>query len=86
MLEKHGFKIVEQRKSTDDIRVIFQLLNAYIYKKTVTKSIWLNLFIVLIFMAPFNLLGEFLALITPRNSDLYLDNIVLAKKIVFAHA
>ena len=86
LLEKHGFKIVEQRKSTDDIRVIFQLLNAYIYKKTVTKSIWLNLFIVLIFMAPFNLLGEFLALITPRNSDLYLDNIVLAKKIVFAHA
>lgn len=84
LLEKHGFEIVEQRKSTDDIRVIFQLLNTYIYKKTVTRNAWINLLITLLLMAPFNLLGEFLFLVTPRNPDLYLDNIVLAKKIVRA--
>jgi SAM-dependent methyltransferase len=80
LLERHGFEVVEQRKSMDDIRVIFQLLNTYIYKKTVTKSAWLNMSITLVMMAPFNVLGELLALITPRNSDLYLDNIVLARK------
>lgn len=84
LLEKHGFEVVVQRKSMDDIRVIFQLLNAYIYKKTVTKSAWLNVLITLLFMAPFNVLGELLALITPQNPDLYLDNIVLARKRVVA--
>ena len=80
LLEKHGFEIVEQRKSTDDIRVIFQMLNAYIYKKTSTQSTWLNLLITLIIMAPINVIGELLSFVTPSNADLYLDNIVLAKK------
>jgi SAM-dependent methyltransferase len=84
LLEKHEFEIVEQRKSIDDIRVIFQLLNAYIYKKTVTKSACLNVLITLILMAPFNVFGELLYLITPRNPDLYLDNIVLARKRLMA--
>jgi SAM-dependent methyltransferase len=84
LLERHGFEIVEQRKSTDDIRVIFQLLNTYIYKKTVTKNPWLNLLITLLLMAPFNILGELLSIITARNPDLYLDNIVLAKKKIVA--
>jgi SAM-dependent methyltransferase len=84
LLEKHGFEIVEQRKSIDDIRVIFQLLNTYIYKKTVTKSAWVNLLVTLVLMMPFNILGELLSMITPRNPDLYLDNIVLARKRVMA--
>ena len=82
LLERHGFEVVEQRKSIDDIRVIFQLLNTYVYKKTVTKNAWFNVLITMVLMAPFNILGEVLALITPRNSDLYLDNIVLARKRV----
>lgn len=80
LLERHGFDVVVQRKSTDDIRVIFQLLNAYIFKKTVTKRAWINLLTTLLLMAPLNVLGELLFRVTPRNPDLYLDNIVLAKK------
>lgn len=81
LLERHGFRIIEQRKSTDDIRVVFQLLNAYIYKKTLTNKAGFNLLLTLFFISPFNLLGELLSLITPRNPDLYLDNIVLAQKM-----
>lgn len=80
LLQQHGFEVLEQRKSMDDIRVIFQLLNTYIYKKTLTRNRWLNLLLVCLFMAPVNVLGELCALITPRNSDLYLDNVVLARK------
>jgi SAM-dependent methyltransferase len=80
LLEGHGFEIIEQRKSTDDIRVIFQMLNAFLYKKTITKHALLNVIITLILIAPFNLLGELIFLVTPSNQDLYLDNIVLAKK------
>jgi SAM-dependent methyltransferase len=82
LLERHGFEIVEQRKSTDDIRVIFQLINTYIFKKTVTKNAYINVLTTFLLMAPFNIIGELLSFITPRNNDLFLDNIVLARKMV----
>lgn len=81
MLEKYGFKIITHRKSTDDVRTIFQMMNTYIYKKTVTSNYWINLFLTIFLMAPFNVLGEMLSYITPKNDDLYLDNIVLAQKV-----
>jgi len=37
LLEKNSFEILEQRKSVDDIAAIFQLINAYIYKKIIGK-------------------------------------------------
>lgn len=80
LLQQHGFEVLEQRKTMDDIRVIFQLLNAYIYKMTLTNNRWLNLLFAWFFMAPINIVGELCALITPRNADLYLDNVVLARK------
>jgi len=80
ILEKHGFEILEQRKSTDDIRAIFQLLILYIFKTTNTKSGTLNLLMTIIFISPFNLIGSLLSLILPSNQDLFLDNIILAKK------
>jgi hypothetical protein len=64
----------------DDIRVIFQMMNTYIYKKTLTKNSMLNLLFMLLLMAPFNVLGEIIAKILPSNGDLYLDNVMLARK------
>jgi SAM-dependent methyltransferase len=78
LLESRGFEIIEHRKSMNDIRVIFQLVNAYLYKKIVTGSWRLNLLLTIILMAPCNVLGELFAKILPNNSDLYLDNIILA--------
>lgn len=80
MLETHGFEVIEHRKSINDIRIIFQLINCYIYKKTVTKNAYVNLLTTVFLMAPFNILGELLSKALPKNDDLYLDNIVLAKK------
>lgn len=80
LLNKHNFEIIEYRKSVNDIRIIFQLINAYIYKKTATGNPVFNLLITMIFMSPFNILGELLSRILPANDDLYLDSIVLSKK------
>ena len=80
LLTKSGFTVLIQRKSVDDVRVIFQLLNAYLYKKTITRSPLLNTALALLVMAPFNIMGEILSRLLPRNPDLYLDNIVLARK------
>lgn len=80
IVEKYGFRVLEHRKSISDIRVLFQLLNGYIYKKTVSSNKYLNLLTTLFLMAPFNLAGELIARVLPRNDDLYLDNIILAQK------
>jgi SAM-dependent methyltransferase len=80
LLRKEGFTILETRKSVNDIRAVFQLVNAYIYKATVSGNKYLNLILTILLMAPFSLMGEVLAKITPRNDDLYLDNVILAKK------
>jgi SAM-dependent methyltransferase len=81
ILEKNGFEILDYQKSVSDIRVIFQLINAYIYKKTAVESSYANLLTTFFLIAPFNLLGEFFAIILPGNEDLYLDNIILARKV-----
>jgi len=81
ILEQHGFVILEQRKSVNDISLLFQLLNAYLYKVTVTRNKFVNACITSFLMAPVTLAGLVAAKLFPGNDDLYLDNIVLARKI-----
>jgi hypothetical protein len=80
LLERAGFVVEAQRKSTADSRVLFQLLNAYLYKITRSRSRALNWLAMLALMAPVNLLGLLLGRLLPANADLYLDNLVLARK------
>lgn len=81
ILRNHGFRVDILRKSVNDIRAVFQLLTGYIYKKTVTRSPLVNILLTLLLIAPFNLVGELLGVLLPKNDDLYLDNVVLAHKI-----
>lgn len=81
ILSENGFEIVDYKKSNNGVEVIFQLINDYIYKITLTKNIYINLFTTLVLMAPVNIIGLFLSKILPKNDDLYLDNIILTKKI-----
>lgn len=79
ILNKHGFEIRE--RSNDGLAVVFQLVNAYIFKITETRNPYLNLLRTLLLISPINIMGIILSKILPRNKDLYLDNIVLVKKI-----
>jgi len=81
LLDKHGFEIIEFRKSVNDLGVVFQLLNDYIYKKLIKRGKRKNRLLVNVLCSIFNILGAILVKITPKNDDLYLDNIVLAKKV-----
>jgi len=80
IVERNGFKVIEYRKSMSDIRVIFQMINGYLYKITVSRNGYVNLLTTFVLMAPFNILGELLSKLLPKNDDLYLDNIILAQK------
>lgn len=80
VLKNAGFEIVSITKSVDDFRVIFQLIILFIYKKTVTRNNLVNRFLVLLLISPWNILGSLVSFLLPSNKDLYLDNIILARK------
>lgn len=80
LLERNGFDVIEQRKTNADMRALFQLINAYIYKVTQTSSARVNMIVCATIMAFFTLLGILLGKILPGNPDLYLDQVTLAKK------
>lgn len=80
LLEKHNFRFVEHKKTASDFRAIIQIANSYFFKITYAKSIYL-LPITLLLTIPVNILGVIFYKLLPKNEDLYLDNIVLCKKV-----
>lgn len=80
LLEQHGFEIIENKKSGNDFRIFAQLLNAFIYK-IVKRNKVIKRLSTFCFMSFISVGGILLSRILPQNNDLYLDNIILAKKI-----
>lgn len=82
LLTKNGFEIEYFKKTCNDIRVIGQLLIAYIYKIILGKKYTFarHLFL-LAFSSVINIFFTLLSKILPKNNDLYLDNIILVRKI-----
>lgn len=80
VLERSGFEVLEHRKTLADGRVLFQLLNAYLYKITLTRRPKVNLLFAMVLMGPVNLAGVIFGRLFPKNPDFYLDNVVLAQK------
>lgn len=80
ILEKHGFQILEQIKTVNDLGAIFQLLNMYYYKTIVRKNVFSKVFAMII-IVPTNIVGVIISAIFPKNDDLYLGNVVLSEKV-----
>ena len=81
ILENNGFKMLSQKKTCADATVIFQMINAYLYKIFSTYPRPVELFLTATVIGFFNIMGIIFEKILPKNPDLYLDNIVLAEKI-----
>lgn len=79
LLECHEFVILEQRKTNADARVLFQMINAYLQKILWTSNGKWNALTCAMFMAPVTMMGLLAGKILPRNPDLYLDQVVVAK-------
>jgi SAM-dependent methyltransferase len=79
LMDKHGFEMIVLEKSVSDIRLIFQLLILYCLNKGVKKSLFFRIGVAILF-SPLTIIAEVLSLILPEYSDLYLTNVVLAKK------
>lgn len=81
LFENHGFEIISTQKTCNDIRVIFQLINAYIFKCLQIKSFKIRFIFQTFLTAPVTVLGIVLNTILPKNNDLYLDNVLLIRKV-----
>jgi SAM-dependent methyltransferase len=81
LLERAGFEVVEQRKSTAGSRALLQLTSAHLYKITNSRNRWLNFFAQLGLIAPVSLMGILFSALMSRNEDFYLDNVVLARRL-----
>ncbi|MEI7595025.1 MAG: class I SAM-dependent methyltransferase [Bacteroidota bacterium] len=79
LLQNNGFEIIKAQKTANNISVIFQLLNMYIFK--ISSFNFASKVLSLLFIVPLNIIGVFLGFILPKNNDLYLDNVILAKKV-----
>lgn len=80
LLDKYGFEIIVQNKTVGDLTIIPQMLNLYLYKLVYRKHSLLKKIVTLFFMTPITMFGVVLGKIMPRNSDLFLDNVILATK------
>jgi SAM-dependent methyltransferase len=81
ILEQNGFVVEKHRKTMGGVSTIFQLFNAYLYSKLISRNNYYNLIITLFIFAPVNLVGQLFASILPGSEDIYLDNVFLARKI-----
>jgi SAM-dependent methyltransferase len=81
LLEKNGFEILIIEQTTTYIETLAQLKANYLAKLLFTKNGKINGIINLIFIFPLVLSGKILSLLLPNNKDLYLNNVVLARKI-----
>ena len=80
LLERGGFEVIEQRKTLDNASVIFQMMNAYLYKVSLRLPKIIKLVITVSLMAVLNIFGVASKRLLPKNPDLFLDQVVLAKK------
>jgi len=79
LLQKNGFAVVSQEKLGADAAIVFQIANAYIFKVTRHWPGPLRILLTTPVFAASNVLGLIAAAVLPQNSDLFLDNIVLAE-------
>lgn len=82
LLKKNGFEIVHYEKTGNFITSMIQMQALYLYFYINKIPLLSSVFFVL-FITPLFLFGEFVNLILPsfmKRKDLYLNNVILAKK------
>lgn len=81
LIRNSGLIVIEHQKLGADISTIFQLLNGYIYKEIQNFPRFIRITFSITLMAFFNIIGIILKFLLPKNLDLYLDNVIVAKKM-----
>lgn len=81
LLEQGGFRIERHLRTSMDGRLLFQLLIAMIFKRAMGRHPLLDITVMLFVIAPINVIGVVLGRLIPGSPDLYLDHVVLARRL-----
>ncbi len=84
VLERNGFKIVDQRKTGHFFEVVMQYFIFYVFCFIPKKPVFIYYILHSIFILPFLLFTILISSLLPkimRRKDLYFNNILLAEKI-----
>jgi len=81
LLIAHGFKLVKLTKSTGYFEAVMQMLSAYIAQHVLPKNAYLKILLMPLLVGPVNIIAIVLSKVLPRNTNFYLDNIVIAEKL-----
>jgi len=81
LLEKHGFKIISQTQTTSYIETIFQLWTNYVSKYLFPRNRYIKAILMVFIISPFTITGIILSMVLPNKSTLYLNNVIVAKKV-----
>lgn len=79
LLEKNGFEIIVQEKKGSYFLAISQLFNDYLYT-SMPKIKIIKFFFTVLIIFPLNLVEIFLSFILPVNKDIFINNIIVARK------
>jgi SAM-dependent methyltransferase len=80
LLAQGGFEVVVMEKTGNAVETVFQLWNAYVGQRVLPSNPYLNLLLTPLLVAPATIAGAVLSKILPASQDLYLDNVVVARK------
>ena len=80
LLERNGFTLLTARKLNADAAIFLQLAAAYWHKVTLRLPGPLRVLVLQTLVPVLNGLGLLARAVLPANPDLYLDNVVLARK------
>ena len=82
LLEKCGFRVEAIEKSTNAVETIFQLGISYIAETMLPSRGIVRVMLVGILIGPLTLLALACSALLPENSDLFHNNIVVARKVI----
>jgi SAM-dependent methyltransferase len=80
LLRKHGFKIIEQKKSLGYFLSCVQIFTVYLHLHVFPRNRFLRILLGAIIIFPIHCVALFLNLVFPYRDDLYMNNIVLAER------
>jgi len=81
LLNKHNFEVIVHEKSSSFFETTVQMSISYIYEAIFPKNKTAKILLSPIFIAPLNIFGIIGRKIFPKNSDFYLNHIIVAKKV-----
>lgn len=82
LFARNGFEIIAVEKKGTYFTTVLQMWNSFLYHVIFPKHVLVKLLLTVLFIFPVNLIGLLFSYILPKNTDLFNNTILVAKKKV----